>query len=131
MELQSQALPAQTAAGATSTTYLGTYDVGEGQGSGIIAIRITAPAGYTTVTGTAAPNNATFNVRQMRANVAVATIASLTLAVGVNLVAETPLVIPLIAGVTMQAGDTLDVQMVQNGTGLAIGAGLFIEADFG
>ena len=126
----SPALPAQAAAGATSTTYLATYDVSEGQGTSISAIRVTAPAGYTTVTGTVAPNNAQFNFRQMRANAAVATIGSLVLAVGTNLVAETPVSVPITTQPTLQPGDTIDVQMVQNGTGLVINDGLFVEIDF-
>jgi len=123
-------LPAQAAAGATSTTYLATYDLSEGQGTSIASMRISPPAGYTTVTGTVAPNNAQFNFRQMRANVLVVAIGSLVLAVGTNLVAETPVLVPITTQPILQPGDTIDVQMVQNGTGLVINVGLFVEIDF-
>jgi hypothetical protein len=89
---------------------------------------ITPPPGYSTVTGVAT-NNATFNVRQVRAGSSVGTFASLTLNSGTNLVAESPVVVPVTAPPTLQSGDVFDVVMHQNGTGLAVGAGLFVTVD--
>lgn len=128
--LRSPALPAQAAAGADIITMLDTFEVQDSQGLGVTRIVITPPPGYATVTGVAT-NNVTFSVRQVRAGAVVATIASLTVGAGVSLVAETPVVVPITAPATplLQADDMLDVLMHQNGTGLAIGAGLFVVAN--
>lgn len=57
-------------------------------------------------------------------------LASLVLGAGVNLVAETPVAVPVVAQTpTMSADDVLDVVLRQNGTGLAVGAGLFVVAN--
>jgi hypothetical protein len=128
MPLYSGTLPAQTAGGGTSTTVIGTHEVQDGSGVGVSRIEITPPAGYSTVTGVAT-NNATFNVRQLRAGVSQATIGTVTLNSGTNLVAEVPTVLTLSGTPQLQQDDVLDVQMVQNGTGIAIGAGLILEVD--
>jgi hypothetical protein len=125
---ESIALPAQTAAGADSTTYIGTVEPSDASGYGVSSVVITPPPGYSTVTGVAT-NNATFNVRQVRAGSSVGTFASLTLNSGTNLVAESPVVVPVTAPPTLQSGDVFDVVMHQNGTGLAVGAGLFVTVD--
>lgn len=122
MALQAS-LPAQTAAGATSTTVLGVYQLEFAETDTIRAVTLTPPAGYSTITGVAT-NNVTFNFRQVRAAAAVQTFASITLTVGNNLVAETPLNVPITATPVFQAGDVVDVQMVQNGTGLAVAIGV-------
>lgn len=128
MDFRSPALPAQTAGGSTSTTYVGTFEPADATGLGVSRVVITPPAGYTTVTGVAT-NNVTFNVRQLRAGSAVSTFASLTLNSGTNLVAETPVSVPISSQPALQPDDEFDVQMVQNGTGLAVGAGLFISIE--
>jgi hypothetical protein len=120
------ALPAQTAAGATSITVVGTVLPQDGQGSGVSGVLLTPPAAYTTVTGVAT-NNATFNVRQVRAAASLGVIATVTLVSGTNLVAETPLTVPITASFAVQSGDIFDVQMVQNGTGLAVNIGVLAE----
>lgn len=57
-------------------------------------------------------------------------LASLVLGAGVNLAAETPVSVPVVAQTpTVSADDVLDVVLRQNGTGLAIGAGLFVVVD--
>lgn len=120
------ALPAQTAAGATSVTTIAAVVVEDGNGLGVTAINLIPPAAYTTVTGVAT-NNATFNVRQFRAGASLGTIGTITLASGTNLVAETPLAVPITNAFATQPSDVFDVQMVQNGTGLAVGAGVLVE----
>ena len=123
------ALPAQTAGGATSTTFISTVEMSDAQGLGVTRVIITPPPGYTTVTGVAT-NNVTFNVRHLRAASADSTaVASVTLNSGTNLVAETPLVVPITATPVLAQDDVFDVQMVQNGSGLAVGAGLFVTVD--
>lgn len=130
MALLTGTLPAQTAGGGTSTTYIGTAEIQDASSLQVQSVTVTAPAGYTTVTG-AATNNYTINVRQMRANASVGTIATLTGASGVNLVAETPVNIPITASYAVQPNDTFDVQLVQNASGLAINVGLIVEVDLG
>ncbi len=123
MSHYTQALPAQTAAGATSTTYVGTVETTNGDVTNVVTVTLTAPAGFTTVTGVAT-NNVTFNVRQLRAGVSLGTVASVQLVAGTNLVAETPINVPMTAPLAVRGYDVFDVQMVQNGTGLAVGAGV-------
>lgn len=122
MALQAS-LPAQTAGGGTSVTMLGVYQLGRYETDTIRAITLTGPAGYTTVTGVAT-NNVTFNFRQLRAGTVLQTFASITLSVGNNLVAEVPLNVPVSTSPVFQAGDVVDVQMVQNGSGLAVAIGV-------
>lgn len=127
---ESPPLPAQALAGADATTVIGAYEFADGSGSGVNRVVVVPPAGFATVTGTAAPNNAQVNFRQLRGGAVVATYASLVLAVGTNLVAETPVNVPITnPAVALAADDVLDVVLHQNGTGLAIGAGLLVEVE--
>lgn len=119
-------LPAQTAAGSTSVTLAGPWEPENYTSDTVDRVEITPPVGYSTVTGVVT-NNATFNVRQMRAGSAVATFASLTLASGTNLVAEIPVAVPITAQAVFAANDVIDVQMVQNASGLAVGSGLVLS----
>lgn len=127
--LRSPALPAQTAAAADVIAFGDNFQISDGSGVGVSRVEIVAPAGYATVTGTAGPNNATISVRQLRAGAVVSTFAALTLAVGTNLVAETPVTIPITGSPVFQQDDVIDVLLHQNGTGLAINAGLFVIVD--
>lgn len=121
------ALPAQAAAGAAVTTTLGALENSDDSAASVVSVTLLPPAGFTTVTGQAT-NNVTFAFRQLRGGSVVATIASLTLNAGTNLVAETPVVLPLLAGTyTVAVNDVFDVVMTQNGTGLAIGAGIIAQ----
>lgn len=126
--LTSAALPAQTAGGGDSTTLVGVFEATDASGVSVSRVEIEPPPGYSTVTGIAT-NNATFTVRQVRAGASVATIGTLTLGVGTNLVAETPVNVPITTTVTFQPDDAVDVVMHQNGTGIAIGAGLVVVVD--
>jgi len=128
MSHYTQALPAQTAAGATSTTLIGTVETTDNLGDTLVAVTLTPPAGFTTVTGVVT-NNVTFNVRQLRAGSSLGTVASVQLVSGTNLVAETPLNVPVTAPLAIRRSDVFDVQMVQNGTGLAVGAGVFAQVE--
>lgn len=124
----SVALPAQAAAAGDVTTVVGTVEVTDSSGSGVQRVVITPPPGYTTVTGVAT-NNATFNFRQVRGGAVQATFASVTLNAGTNLVAETPLNVPISSSPNFAPDDVIDVVMHQNGTGIAIGAGLLVEVN--
>jgi hypothetical protein len=104
-----------------------TVDDGGGSPSGIRCLLV-PPPGFATVTGVVT-NNATISFRQVRAGAVIATPASVTLAVGTNLVAETPLVVPLVAPAAFRPDDLVDIVMHQNGTGLAIGAGVVAELE--
>lgn len=130
MLFQSGAIPAQTAAGADAASLIGTFGISDGQGTGVAAMLITPPPGYTTVTGVVT-NNVTFSVRQVRNGTVVATIGTLTLASGTNLVAQTPVVIPVTTQPALQPNDVLDVLAHQNGTGLAFGAGCVVTVNVG
>jgi len=121
-------LPAQTAGGADSfTVTLGAVEVTDDTEASLVATLLIPPPGFVTVTGVAT-NNATINIRQLRAGAVIATPAAVTLGVGTNLVAETPLSVPG-AGASFQAGDVLDVLMHQNGAGIAIGSGIVAEVE--
>lgn len=113
-------LPAQTAGGGTSVTNSGPFVPHVPGGQGVNALYLTAPS---TITGVAT-NNVTFNIRQVRAGSVVQTIGSATLASGVNLTAEIPLAVTISTPTTFSPADVVDVQMVQNGTGLAVAAGV-------
>ncbi len=128
MSRHSAVLPAQTAGGALSTTFAGLVETTDDTGNTITGVTLVAPAGYTTVTGVAT-NNVTFNVRVLRAGTSLGTVASLTLASGTNLVAETPVTVPITGSIATQRGDVLDVQMQQNGTGLAVAAGVICQVE--
>ncbi|MEU6582755.1 hypothetical protein [Nocardia sp. NPDC046763] len=118
-------LPAQSAGGATSTTIICSTAPTDAAGVGITSVALTSPSA---VTG-AATNNATINVRQLRNGTPIAgsPIATLTLAAGTNLAAEVPVALAITLGSYVQPGDVLDVQLVQNGTGLALPAGLVVS----
>ena len=125
-EVLQAVLPAQTAGGATSVTILDDVPSTFTQPSFIVGkLTLTSPS---LVTGVAT-NNATFNFRQMRAGSSVATIGTLTLGSGTNLAAETETNVPVSGTPSLLDGDTIDVQMVQNGTGLAIPAGVVARAE--
>lgn len=128
--LRSPALPAQTAGGADSTSFVDVFQSVDASGTGVNRAVVVAPPGYTTVTGVAT-NNATISIRQVRAGTPVATFAALTLNAGTNLVAETPVSIPITTPVNLAPDDVLDVVLHQNGTGLAINAGLFVIVNVG
>ena len=128
MSAYAETLPAQAAAGATSTTVIGTTEATDDTSNVLSGVTLTPPAGFTTVTGVAT-NNVTFNVRQLRSGAVLGTVASVTLNAGTNLVAETPLTVPVTNPVAVESGDVFDVQMVQNGTGLAVGAGVAVQVD--
>ena len=123
--LRSPALPAQAAAGADATTFVDVFQSSDSSGTGVSRAVVVAPPGYATVTGVAT-NNATISLRQVRAGSVVATFASLTLAAGTNLVAEVPVSIPVTTPVNLAPDDVVDVVLHQNGTGLAVNAGLFV-----
>lgn len=124
----SVALPAQAAAGADVNVLVATVESSDASGWGVSRVVVTPPAGFTTVTGQAT-NNATINVRQLRGGAVQSTFASLTLNAGTNLVAETPVQIPVTSQPTLQQDDVIDAVLHQNGTGLAVGAGLVVEVD--
>lgn len=122
-------LPAQTAAGGDSTTICGgAVETTDDTDNTLYRVLLIPPNGFSTVTGVAT-DNATISVRQLRAGSLVATPASVTLGVGTNLVAEVPLVVPIVAAAAFQQDDVLEVRMHQNGAGIAIGAGVIAEVE--
>ena len=120
-------LPAQAAAAAASVTTCGAFEPADGTGTGVNVAILTPPAGFVTVTGVAT-NNVTFNFRQIRGGSVLSTFGTVTLTAGANLVAEVPLVVP-VTPVNLAANDVIDVQMVQNGTGLAVAAGVIARTE--
>lgn len=118
------ALPAQSAAGATSVTQLGQVSNVSGTDNYALGCSVSSPSAVTGV----ATNNATINFRVIRAGTAAFTLATITLGSGTNLAAETPLAVPITATVAQQSsltdGDVIDVQLVQNASGLALPAGI-------
>ncbi|MFD6453462.1 hypothetical protein ACWFRF_09575 [Nocardia sp. NPDC055165] len=121
--IYSAILPAQAAGGADVIGVAGVYRSAFYSGDTVTDVTLVAPAGFVTVTG-AVTNNATFTVRHLRAGVVQQSFASLTLTAGTNLAAEMPLTVPITVAPVLQADDVIDVQMHQNGTGLAVGAGV-------
>ena len=90
-----------------------------------------APSGYWTVTHHAT-NNVTFNVQRVRAAGTPVVLGSFTTA-ATDIVAETVISVPL-TGTTAQLGDhqrddNYECQMVQNASGVAVGAGLRVQAE--
>lgn len=123
-------LPAQAAAAADVTTLIEAV-AGAQQLSEVV---VTAPPG-TTVTG-AATNNFTISVRQINPTNGAATVfASLVLGAGVVINPERPVRIPFTAASTrgnrfaLTPDAALDVLLHQNGTGLAVPAGLVVEVE--
>ena len=121
-------LPAQAAAGADVNVLVGTYENEDSSGIGVSRVVVTPPAGFVTVTGVAT-NNATINVRQLRGGAVLSTFASLTLNPGTNLVAEVPVQVPITSSTVLSQDDVVDAVLHQNGTGVAVGAGLIVEVD--
>lgn len=115
-------LPAQAAAGATSVTSVGIVHTSNDNAARITGVFVAAPS---LVTGVAT-NNATINVRSVKAGTPT-TFATLTLGAGTNLPASTAVAVPITVAVTPAAGDVYDVQLVQNGTGLALPAGILAQ----
>lgn len=122
----SATLPAQAAGGADTTTLAGVYSPAFYSGDTVTDVQLVAPPGYATITG-AATNNATITARQLRNGAVLQSFASLTLTAGTNLDAEIPVTLPLTTQPVLRAGDVLDVQMHQNGSGQAISAGLHLS----
>lgn len=115
-------LPVQTAGGTTSTTLGAAFVHDNASGVGVGTVFLTSPVA---VTG-AATNNFTVSVRQLRNGTPVQTIASFVAGAGNNLAVETPVSLPVTATQLLR-GDAIDVQLVQNGTGLAVPAGLLVS----
>lgn len=120
-------LPAQSAAGSTSVTMAGVYQVQPEQSDTLDVVTVTSPS---VVTGVAT-NNFTLNVRQLRAGSVLATLATKTFGAGVNLAAEVPLSLTFTQTAPFEANDVFDVQLVQNGTGLAVPAGVQVALVIG
>ncbi|MFC9994576.1 hypothetical protein [Nocardia sp. NPDC127526] len=124
--IYSATLPAQSMGTADVTVLAGVYSPSFYSGDTVTDVKLVAPHGFPVVTG-ATPNNATISVRQLRNGVPIQTIASLTVTTGVSLSPAMPVTIPIVQQPTLLAGDVLDVQMHQNGSGLAIGSGLLLS----
>lgn len=124
--IYSTTLPAQSAGAPDVITLVGAYSQAFYSGDTVTDIEITAPVGYSTLTGSAS-GNVTFNIRQLRAGVVVTTFGSLTTAAGLTLSAEGPVSIPIITQPILLPEDVIDVQMHQNGAGQAVGAGLLVS----
>lgn len=128
-------LPAQTAAGGTSTTNAGVIGSVQGTNNAIRKIWITYAAGASALTADAA-NNVTIEVGRVRAGVRTV-IGSLTTNVGNGLTAQTPKAIPLAVTTTNGTkdvtaslpGDLIDVKLIQNASGVAVAAGAKVEIE--
>ncbi len=108
------------AAAGTTVVPIGEVPLREAEGTfNVDRVVVTAP---TTVTGNGT-NSITINVRQLRAGSSLATVATLALTAGVNLTAETPVPLSVTGTPQVLAGDLLEAQFVQIGTGLALPAG--------
>lgn len=119
-------LPGQAAAGAAVVQELVAVPASFSESSWLVSrFSLTSPS---LVTGVAT-NNVTFNLRQIRGGSVLATLASVVLAAGTNLAAEQEFNAVLSSQGPLQAGDVLDVQMVQNGTGLAVPAGVLVKVE--
>ncbi|MFI9508428.1 hypothetical protein [Nocardia sp. NPDC052566] len=124
--IYSATLPAQSAGGADVTVLAGVHSPSFYSGDTVTDVQLVAPPGFSTVNG-GATNNVTVSVRQLRNGTPLQTVASLTVTSGVTLKAEVPVTIPITQQPTLLTGDVLDVQIHQNGTGQAIGAGLLVS----
>lgn len=125
MQALDNPLPAQTAAGATSVTELGEVPSTFAQATWTPSkLSLASPS---LVTGVVT-NNVTFNFRYVRAGTPAA-LGTLTLASGTNLAAEVETAVPVTYTGTLSPGDVIDVQMVQNGTGLAVPAGVLAKIE--
>ncbi|MEV6773907.1 hypothetical protein AB0N05_35255 [Nocardia sp. NPDC051030] len=124
--IYSATLPAQGAGGTDVVAVAGVYKPAFYSGDTVTDVTVVAPDGFSTVTG-AATNNVTLSVRRLRGGVVQQTFAALTLSAGTNFAAKIPLNIPISAQPLLTADDVIDVQMHQNGSGVAIGAGLLVS----
>lgn len=119
--------PQALIAASAGTTTVGIGDIPAHEAQGSYNLERVSVTSQTLITGNGL---ATFNVRQLRAGTAVATVATLLLATGVNLPAETPVVIPVSSTTpVLLPGDFLDVQYVQTSTGLALTVGWEIHCE--
>ena len=119
-------LPAQTAGGATVNQVVGEFTRGDGSGYGLVRASVTSPAA---VTG-AATNNFTVNLQQWRGGAQVGSNTVLFVASsGNNLAVNTPVVVAN-PGVSANDGDVFVANVVQNGTGLAVPAGVVVTIAF-
>jgi ABC-type tungstate transport system permease subunit len=120
-------LPAQSAAGATATTVVHAVEATNDNGMNFAGAKLVSPSLVTGVN----TNNATFNVRHLRAGASLGTLASLQLVSGTNLPANVAVSVPVNAAYVpaFQLGDVIDVQMVQNGAGVAIPAGVRAQVE--
>ena len=119
-------LPAQAAAGADAVTVAGAYKPSFYSGDTVTDVCVVAPAGFSTVTGAAA-NNVTLSVRQLRGGVLQQSFASVTLTAGTSLVAKIPVNLVISDQPVLLADDVIEVLMHQNGSGVAVGAGLIVQ----
>ncbi|WP_405134009.1 hypothetical protein [Nocardia sp. NBC_01388] len=124
--IYSATLPAQAAGGAAVVAVAGAYKPAFYSGDTVTDVGVVAPASFPAVTG-AATNNVTLSVRQLRGGVVQQTFASLTFSAGTNLIAEIPVDIPISAQPVLLPDDVIDVQMLQNGSGVAVGPGLIVS----
>lgn len=118
-------LAAQAAAAADATTILGVASEVGGSDAQVQRVSVISPSA---VNGQAT-NNVTLSVRVSRGGSVVATVATLTLAAGTNLAAGQPTAMVVTPGTALQRGDVLDVLAHQNGTGLALPAGVVIDVE--
>ncbi|MFE3754540.1 hypothetical protein ACFXO9_09560 [Nocardia tengchongensis] len=119
-------LPAQAAAGQDTVVVAGVYSQAFYSGDTVTDIQLVTPAAYPATAGTAT-NNVTLTVRQMRSGTMVANLGTRTLDAGTPLSSEMAVPIPVAPQPILQPGDILDVLMHQNGTGLALNAGLMVS----
>ncbi len=108
------------AAAGTTVAPIGEVPVREAEGTfNVDRVVLTTP---TAVTGNGT-NSITVNVRQLRAGASLATVATVAFTAGVNTVAEAPFPLTVSGTPQVLAGDLLEAQFVQIGTGLALPAG--------
>lgn len=121
--IYSATLPAQAAGGTDVVAVAGVYKPAFYSGDTVTDVTVVAPSGFSAITG-AATNNVTISVRQLRAGVVLQTFASRTFTTGAGLVAESPVNIPISTQPVLLPDDVIDVQLRQNGSGVAVGPGL-------
>lgn len=121
--IYSATLPAQAAGGTDVVAVAGVYKPAFYSGDTVTDVTVVAPEGFSAVVGAAA-NNVTLSVRQLRGGVVQQTFVSLTVAAGTSLIAKIPVNLAISAQPVLLADDVIDVQMHQNGSGVAIGPGL-------
>jgi hypothetical protein len=123
-------LPAQAAAGATAVTTIGIVSTTTGTDNVLSRVVLTPPNGYSTSTHHAT-NNVTFNINRVRA--AASTPVAVLTTTTVDLVAETPVAVPLTGTAaqlsSLQQDDMFECQMVQNASGVTVGANILCEVE--